>query len=126
MPKEAHPSNVYDAIQQSSLPPQDKTVKRMSEEIRVLIAAGGDTVARMLNYATFHLLDNSETLARLRTEILQVMPEVHSMPSVNTLKELPLLVSAKAPFAEANANSPSLLTPVRPQSSKRRCASPAS
>ncbi|MCJ1244131.1 hypothetical protein MMC30_001329 [Trapelia coarctata] len=90
---EVHPLTVYDAIQNSSLPPHDKTVERMTQEITTLITAGGDTTARMIKNAVFHLLANPEVLARLREEIIQVMPEIHSTPSVKTLKELPWLTA---------------------------------
>jgi len=96
--KEVRPLTVYDAIQKSSLPPNEKTVGRMSQEITVLITAGSDTVARILQNAIFHLVVNPEVLARLRTEIIQVMPEIYSTPSVKTLKELPWLVSPAATY----------------------------
>lgn len=86
----------YAAIQKSSLSPSDKTIERVAQEIRVLIGAGGDTTSRIVVNAIFHLLANPEVLARLRKEIMQVMPEIHSAPSVKTLKQLPLLVSPNA------------------------------
>lgn len=76
----------------------EKTVGRLSQEITVIITAGSDSVARILQNAMFHLVVNPEVLARLRTEIIQVMPEIYSTPSVKTLKELPWLVSPAATY----------------------------
>lgn len=84
---------IYHAIQQSSLPPSDKTVERMKQESVTLMSAGGETTARILQNAIFHLLANPEALAPLRKELSQVMPDIHATPSVKTLKELPWLVS---------------------------------
>ncbi|KAI9760261.1 MAG: hypothetical protein M4579_001775 [Chaenotheca gracillima] len=89
--KGVHSRTVFHAILDSPLPPSEKTVARMGDEGFGLIAAGGDTAARILSTATFHLLSNPEALARLKEELRQLMPDPQQLPSVVRLEEAPWL-----------------------------------
>ena len=85
-----------------TLPDIEKVYDRISHEGVVAIAAGGETTSRALATATFFVLEKRDTLLTpLIEEIMTVMPEPDSRPSIRELERLPLLVSlsyAKFPF----------------------------
>lgn len=77
-----------------SLPPVEKVYDRISQEGVVAIAAGGETTGRALSTATFFLLSERDSmLPRLQQEVLAIMPEPSSRPTIKELERLPLLVS---------------------------------
>ncbi|KAE8363103.1 cytochrome P450 [Aspergillus caelatus] len=60
---------LFHALVESTLPPEEKTADRLSQEVFTVIAAGGETTARNLATITFHLLNNPEKLEKLRKEL---------------------------------------------------------
>lgn len=81
-------------IANPSLPPVEKVYDRISQEGVVAIAAGGETTGRALSTSTFFILSQRETmLPRLQEELLTVMPEPDSRPTIKELERLPLLVN---------------------------------
>ena len=77
-----------------TLPDAEKVYDRISHEGVVAIAAGGETTSRALATATFFVLEKRDTLLPpLLEEIMSVMPEPDSRPSIRELERLPLLVS---------------------------------
>ncbi|KAI5922175.1 putative flavonoid 3-hydroxylase [Camillea tinctor] len=76
----------------NNLPPWEKTPTRMAEEAFILIGAGGETTARALTAVTYFVLSNKDTvLPKLKEELLSVMPDPLSRPSVKELERLPYL-----------------------------------
>lgn len=86
---------LFSAILDSpALAPDEKTSRRMAQEGAVVIGAGGETTARVLETATFYLLtDSQRLLPALRQELQEVMPDQHARPSLQKLETLTLLVS---------------------------------
>lgn len=84
---------IFHLINESSLPPQEKTLKRIAQEGFALIAAGGETTARILTIATFHILDNPNVLQKLQVELNEAMVDRMELPNLGALRELPWLVS---------------------------------
>jgi len=84
---------VFESILSSKLPLKEKDRDRMGQEAFDVITAGSDTISRVLSIATFHLLDNPESLLRLREELIMAMPNAYIHIEVATLKNLPWLVS---------------------------------
>ena len=56
-----------------------------------MIVAGGESTARILRIAIFHILSNVDVLRRLQDEVVTAMPDVSKMLSMKVLKELPYL-----------------------------------
>ncbi|KAL9050776.1 MAG: hypothetical protein Q9162_006427 [Coniocarpon cinnabarinum] len=65
----ALPSSIFEAIYRSNEDVFEKSNERVAQEGLVVIGAGGETVSRVLSCATFHILDNPGTLARLTEEL---------------------------------------------------------
>jgi len=87
------PPTIFDAIYESHLPDQEKSLERLAQEGFVILAAGSDTTSRALTYGMYHLVTNPRFLERLRGELLTVMPGLADKPSLKVLEGLPLLVS---------------------------------
>ncbi|KAI1633230.1 putative flavonoid 3-hydroxylase [Biscogniauxia mediterranea] len=87
--------NVFQLIlSNDNLPPCEKTPSRMAEEAFILIGAGGETTARAMTAATYFVLSNKDTvLPKLKEELLTVMPDPLSRPSVRELERLPWLTA---------------------------------
>ena len=83
---------IFNHLLLSKLPAQEKTKKRLGEEAFSIIAAGGETVARTLTIATYHLLANPAALERLRTEIRDSLPELSATLGFESADKLPWLV----------------------------------
>lgn len=86
-------ANFLHTVLNSGLPPQEKRRQRISQEAFSIIAAGGETVARTLTTATYHLLSNRLILERLRNELRGVQTDPWSPMEVQKLEHLPYLVS---------------------------------
>ncbi|KAJ8128196.1 hypothetical protein O1611_g5439 [Lasiodiplodia mahajangana] len=89
-----HPT-IFHAILDSKLPPQEKSVERLTEEAQVLVMAGTLTTASMLELMTFWLLRQPETLQKLKNELRTVMPSISDIGKVPlaTLEALPYLTA---------------------------------
>ena len=87
------PPTIFHAIDNSSLPFEEKSKERLAQESFVLIAAGTDTTSRAFTYALYHLIANPEILKRLQGELSAIMPQRTSSPDLKQLKELPFFVS---------------------------------
>lgn len=87
--------NVFSSILASKvLSPEEKEENRIAQEGFVVLVAGGETTARVLTTATYHLLANKETaLAMLKEELTAVMADPDTQVDVKTLEQLPWLVS---------------------------------
>ena len=77
-----------------SLPAQEKQEDRIAQEAFNLLVAAGATTAVVLTTATYHLLmDQNDYLARLKEELEGVMKDPCTRVDVQTLEQLPWLVS---------------------------------
>ena len=85
---------IFETILTSSLPPPEKTVDRLTDEAFVMIVAGGETTAKSLTNAIYHLLANPNWLKAVLAEIDGAMPGVHHLPSSSELEQLPVLTAA--------------------------------
>jgi cytochrome P450 len=79
-----------------ALPPQEKTVKRLTDEGAVLLLAGSETPAKVMAMIHYHLVANPAKLERLREELRTVMggqlnPAKGELPSLHDLEKLPYL-----------------------------------
>ena len=81
----------HEVLSSDVLPPSEKTVERLSDEVRTLVAAGAETTANALRVATFHLAKNQGMAQRLRNEIKSIQPDVHTPATWRQLEQLPYL-----------------------------------
>ncbi|KAI0544236.1 putative flavonoid 3-hydroxylase [Xylaria curta] len=86
--------NVFDLIlANENLPASEKSFDRISQEAVLCIAAGGETTARSLTTATYYLMTHPQALSRLQDELVTVMPDVSSRPSLTKLEHLEWLTA---------------------------------
>ncbi|KAF2447649.1 benzoate 4-monooxygenase cytochrome P450 [Karstenula rhodostoma CBS 690.94] len=85
------PETIFEALLSDSLPPEEKTLQRMTDEGFVIIAAGLETTARYLTNITTHLILRPDCLARLRAELKMAMPTLGDCPPSIVLENLPYL-----------------------------------
>lgn len=90
------PPTVFHSIYQSSLPIEEKSLNRLSQEGLVMIVAGSESTSRTLMMATYYLLANPPALARLKEELAEAMPDPLVVPPVKVLEALPWLVGTLA------------------------------
>jgi hypothetical protein len=103
--------NIFHTILQSSLPPQEKTPKRLGQEGFVAIAAGGETCGRMMSNALYYILANKDhVMPMLAQELTEVMLTPDVQPELKALKQLPYLVST-VPRSPVLAFPPPLFPP---------------
>lgn len=86
-----HPTIFHTLLASPLLPPEEKTLTRLAQEGQVLVQAGTLTASWTLAVATFHLLDQPQTLARLRDELEAAMPDPEAPVSLAELDQLPVL-----------------------------------
>ncbi|KAL5393346.1 hypothetical protein DPSP01_000169 [Paraphaeosphaeria sporulosa] len=85
------PETIFEALLSDSLPPEEKTLQRLTDEGIVILGAGLETTARYLTNVTTHLLLNPYCLAKLRAELKTVMPTPGDCPPSIILENLPYL-----------------------------------
>lgn len=86
-------SVIVSSLNDSGVPPEEKTLGRMQDEGVSVLFAGMETTARALSVAFYHLLHKPELMRRLREE-LQTLPEVEDDSwSVSQVENRPFLVS---------------------------------
>lgn len=92
-PSEEGHTTVFRFIMDSTLPPEEKTARRLAAEASTFVGAGTETTGRVLAVTAFHLIVNPEKLERLRNELETVMPSVTASPTLPELEKLPYLTA---------------------------------
>lgn len=83
---------IFHDILAANLPPQELTLKRLTDEAVSLNGAGMETTKWTLTVAMFHILDRPEVQTRLKAELAEAMPDPgHILPWVE-LEKLPYLM----------------------------------
>ncbi len=88
--KSSHPTVLQELIS-GSMPASEKETRRLQDEAQLVVAAGVTTTGWALSTATFHLLNNPKTLARLRAELGAAIPDPKATLSWTELEKLPYL-----------------------------------
>jgi cytochrome P450 len=88
--KPSHRS-IFDELLQSTLPPEDKGIRRMADEAQTVIAGGIETTAWALSVATFHIINTPAVYKRLHAELVDAISEPSSIPDLLKLEKLPYL-----------------------------------
>jgi len=87
------PRTIFHTLLESNLPEEEKSLERLWQEAQLVIGAGTDTVANALTVTTFHVLNNPETLAKLRKELEEAIPDREGPVNLLVVEQLPYLVS---------------------------------
>ncbi|ORY63203.1 cytochrome P450 [Pseudomassariella vexata] len=82
---------IFDALTDDSVPPQEKSARRLEDEGFILVVAGTETTARTLTLASYYIFQNKPLLQKLRDEIRTAMPNLTSEASWSELEQLPYL-----------------------------------
>ncbi|CZR51463.1 related to trichodiene oxygenase cytochrome P450 [Phialocephala subalpina] len=82
---------VFDALYESDLPPEEKSVYRHTGEALILLSAGTETASWTLSVTTFHILNNPSILSRLTAELEKAVSDPRKLPTWSTLENLPYL-----------------------------------
>lgn len=90
------PETIFEALIGPSMPPEEKTPERLTDEGFVILSAGLETTARFLTNITARLLLNPECMSKLRAELKTAMPVPGDCPPCSVLENLPYLVSISA------------------------------
>ncbi|KAI0154663.1 cytochrome P450 [Xylariaceae sp. FL1272] len=89
--REKH-ETLFHALSDASVPPQERTPRRMADEGMVVIVAGTETTARTLTIASYHLFNKDKSmLIKLREELRVAMPDPTTKLSWSELEQLPYL-----------------------------------
>jgi len=83
---------IFQAILDSDLPANEKTLERLEGEGSVVVAAGSETTARCLSVVTFYLMQEKSILRKLRDELNCIQPETDGFLRLSQLETLPYLV----------------------------------
>ncbi|GIJ85129.1 hypothetical protein Asppvi_003985 [Aspergillus pseudoviridinutans] len=79
--------NIFEDILRSDLPAKNKSETRLAQEMQVLVSAGAETTAKAITYILFYLLNDPETMAKLKAELETVGED----PPLIQLEQLPYL-----------------------------------
>lgn len=83
---------IFHTLRDSDLPPEERTLQRLCDEGEILTGAGSETTAQTTTRILFYLKHVPETLAKLREEIDNAIPNASVIPSWTELQQLPYLV----------------------------------
>jgi cytochrome P450 len=86
------PKTIFHAIDNSSLPLEEKSTLRMVQEGFNALVAGGETTSRILAHTVYHLLEKPEIYQKIRDEIMTVTDDSNQLPGIKVLEALPWLV----------------------------------
>jgi cytochrome P450 len=86
------PLTIFHALADPSLPAEERSFARLTDEGIVIITAGLETTARFLTNITAHLLSNPAILSKLRAELKTVMTTPDTCVPWTTLENLPYMV----------------------------------
>ncbi|XXG95762.1 hypothetical protein Hte_002033 [Hypoxylon texense] len=84
-------NTIFDALTDPSVPPEEKTPRRLEDEGMLVIIAGTETTARALTVASYHLFQNRQLMLKLRDEIRTVMPTPTTEAPWLELEQLPYM-----------------------------------
>jgi cytochrome P450 len=88
---QAHPTVFHHILLNSKLPPEEKTVARLSDDAQVFMQAGTLTTAWTLEIIMFWLINQADTLKILKAELKTVMPTTETIVPLVELERLPYL-----------------------------------
>ncbi|PYH94387.1 cytochrome P450 [Aspergillus ellipticus CBS 707.79] len=89
--KESERQNVFSALLESGLPPEETTLSRLQHEAITVIGAGFETTRYALAVASHHIINTPSIHHRLRKELETAIPDPNNFPPLSELEKLPYL-----------------------------------
>ena len=83
---------IFDSLSDPSVPPEERSPRRLEDEGLVILLGGTESTARALAVAAFYLYQNQPLVMKLREELRPVMPTPTTKASWTQLEQLPFLV----------------------------------
>lgn len=83
----------HDLLANPNLPVSEKSVERLGQEAKILVAGGTETTSWTLSVITYYLLSQPDTLSRLRTELIASIPDPTAHIGIEVLEHLPYLTA---------------------------------
>jgi hypothetical protein len=87
---------LFHEILDSKLPPQEKTAKRLGQELHAVVGAGTETTSGTLTTIMYHLLCHPDKLRQLKAEIGELKRDADDQLRLKDLEQLPYLVSSSS------------------------------
>jgi cytochrome P450 len=84
-------ATLFDDIIASNLPAEERSYDRLTQEAFALTSAGMETVKSTMVLAVFHALDQPVLNQRIKSELVEAMPDPDVIPSWVELEKLPYL-----------------------------------
>ena len=110
-----HPTIFYELLFRSRLPPRELDIDRVAQEGTLVTVAGSETVGNSMTALHYYLLANPAKLARLRTELVEAMPDPNCIPTWQELKKLPYLTACIEENLRISAGIPHRLARMAPK-----------
>jgi cytochrome P450 len=82
---------IFSELLNADVPSEEKSVKRMAEEARVIISAGSTTTAHYLTHTIYHILANADIHHRLQAELTEARAASSKILSTQDFEQLPYL-----------------------------------
>lgn len=82
---------IWETARNSTLPPQERTMKRMAVEANGLVAAGFETTGGTLTHITYLILSHPNVHRKLVEVLQNAIPHVKNMPGWLELEKIPYL-----------------------------------
>ncbi|KAL8727820.1 MAG: hypothetical protein Q9166_005812 [cf. Caloplaca sp. 2 TL-2023] len=82
-------------LDSSKLPPEERSVERLSQDAQMLLMAGTLTMASTLEHLIYWMVDNPDVLRKLKEELRSAMPSLDDVGKVTiaSLESLPYLTA---------------------------------
>ncbi|RAK96671.1 cytochrome P450 [Aspergillus ibericus CBS 121593] len=84
---------IFQKLTDPSLPAEERSLRRVQDEVFTLLGAGTETTASTLMVMIYHVSRNESIRDKLRTELKQVMPTPTSAVTWTELEKLPYLTA---------------------------------
>ena len=91
-PAKTSRKTIFDGLSDLSVPPTERSPRRLEDEGLVLLLGGTESTGRALTMAAFYLYQNKPLVMKLREELRPVMPTPTTEASWTQLEQLPYLV----------------------------------
>ena len=82
---------IFNELLNADVPPEEKSVKRLAEEARVIISAGSTTTAHYLTHTIYHILANEDIHTRLQAELNEARAASSRTLATQDFEQLPYL-----------------------------------
>ena len=95
---------MFDALSDPTLPPKERSLRRLQDEALVVLVAGTETTAKALTLAAFYIYQDRPVLLKVRDELRSVIPTPFTEASWPQLEQLPYLVRRRSPLFKSKAS----------------------